>query len=301
MIVLNTISEAHEGLGLEKPTHPLISISNQKDLDFSAFSEGTKVRSEVYQIWLKEGGACRIGYGRNTYDFQDGTLAFSKPGQVLTSNETSAQKEVDGFLILFHPDLIRGSHLGQTIDEYTFFNYEVSEALHVSEQERAILEEIMLIMRNEIAQSIDKHSQHIIVSNLELFLGYCQRYYDRQFIVRANMNKDNISSFERVLLNFYQEEKWLDLGLPSVSYCASQLNMSPNYLSDLLKKETGQPAQSHIQEFIINKAKHKLLATNAPLKSIAHELGFEYSQHFSNMFKKKTGKTPSEFRSIHVS
>lgn len=301
MLVLNTISEVHDGLGLEKPTHPLISISKQNELDFSAFTEGTKVRTEVYQIWLKDGGACRLGYGRNTYDFQEGTLGFSKPGQVLTSYSTANHNEVDGFLVLFHPDLIRGSHLAETIESYSFFNYEVSEALHVSDQERATLEEIILIMCNEIKNSIDKHSQHIIVSNLELLLGYCHRYYDRQFIVRSNINKDLISSFERVLLNYYNEGKQLDKGVPSVSYCASQLNLSPNYLSDLLKKETGLPGQSHIQEFIINKAKNKLLATNDPLKSIAYELGFDYSQHFSNMFRKKTGMTPSEFRTIHVS
>lgn len=136
MLVLKTVSEAHQGLGLPRPKYPLISISNQRDLDFSAFLEGTKVRSDLYQIWMKEGSACQFGYGRNTCDFQEGTLAFSKPGQVMTSNETEGKKDVEGFLILFHPDLLRRSNLGKTIETYSFFNYEVSEALHVSEEEK---------------------------------------------------------------------------------------------------------------------------------------------------------------------
>lgn len=299
MIELNTISETHHGLGLPKPKHPLISITNQKDLDFSAFPEGTKVRSELYQIWLKEGSACQFGYGRNTYDFQEGTLAFSKPGQVLTSNETFEKRDVEGFLLLFHPDLIRGSHLGKTIQEYTFFNYEVSEALHVSEEERRTLEVIIDQMNGEIDKRIDQHSQSLIVSSLELILGYCRRFYDRQFIVRSNLNKDLISSFERKLSEYYKEGRALEIGLPTVAYCAEELNMSPNYLSDLLKKETGHSALFHIQDFVINKAKNQLLASNEPLKSIAYGLGFDYTQHFSNMFKKRTGMTPSEYRSVN--
>lgn len=299
MIVLNTIAEAHRGLGLPKPQHPLISISDQLALDFSAFPEGTKVRSELYQIWLKEGSACQFGYGRNTYDFQEGTLAFSKPGQVLTSNETGGKKDVEGFLILFHPDLIRRLHLGNTIEDYSFFNYEVSEALHVSDQERATLEEVVQKIRVEITNNIDQHSQTLIVSNLELLLGYCRRYYDRQFIVRSNLNKDLISKFETVLSEYYKEGKPLEIGLPNVMFCAEKLNMSSNYLSDLLKKETRNSAQYHIQDFVINKAKNRLLSSTEPLKSIAYDLGFEYSQHFSSMFKKKTGMTPSEYRSMN--
>lgn len=296
MLVLKTVSEAHQGLALPKPKHPLISISNQRDLDFSAFPEGTKVRSDLYQIWMKEGSACQFGYGRNTYDFQEGTLAFSKPGQVMTSNETEGKKDVEGFLILFHPDLLRRSNLGKTIEQYTFFNYEVSEALHVSEEEKRMLMALTDQIRGEIDQHIDQHSQSLIVSSLELFLGYCRRYYDRQFIVRSNLNKDLISRFEKELGVYYQEGKALEIGLPTVAYCAEALNMSANYLSDLLKKETGSSAQQHIQEFVINKAKNRLIASEDPLKSIAYDLGFEYSQHFSNMFKKRTGMTPSEYR-----
>jgi AraC-like DNA-binding protein len=299
MIELNTISEIHAGLGLPKPKHPLISITAQKDLDFSAFPDGTKVRSELFQIWLKEGAVCQFGYGRNTYDFQEGTLAFSKPGQVITSNETVEKLDVEGYLILFHPDLIRRSNLGKTISEYTFFNYEVSEALHVSDEERKTLELLIGQVNLEIDKSIDAHSQNLIVSTLELFLGYCRRYYDRQFIVRSNLNKDLISSFEKSLSEYYTEGKALEIGLPTVAFCAEELNMSPNYLSDLLKKETGSSAQYHIQDFVINKAKNRLLSSNEPLKMIAFDLGFEYSQHFSNMFKKRTGMTPSEFRTMN--
>lgn len=299
MIELNTISEIHEGLGLSKPKHPLISVTPQNELDFSAFPEGTKVRSELYQIWVKEGVDCKFGYGRNTYDFQDGTLAFSKPGQVMTSNETVGKNDAAGYLILFHPDLLRRSNLDKTISDYTFFDYEVSEALHVSEEERKTLGLLIDQISDEAEKSIDKHSQNLIVSTLELFLGYCRRYYDRQFIVRSNLNKDMISSFEKMLSSYYSEGKPLEVGLPTVAFCAEQLNMSSNYLSDLLKKETGKSAQYHIQDFVINKAKNKLLGSNDPLKSIAFDLGFEYSQHFSNMFKKRTGMTPSEFRTMN--
>ena len=299
MIELNTISEIHAALSLPKPKHPLISVTDQKDLDFSAFPTGTKVCSELYQIWLKEGSACKFGYGRNTYDFHEGTMAFSKPGQVITSNETSGKKNVEGFLILFHPDLIRRSNLGKTIQEYTFFNYEVSEALHVSNEERQTLELIVDQISGEIVKNIDQHSQRLIVSSLELVLGYCRRFYDRQFIVRSNLNKDFISSFERILSEYYKEGKALEIGIPTVAFCAEALNMSANYLSDLLKKETGNSAQFHIQDFVINKAKNRLLSSNEPLKSIAYDLGFEYSQHFSNMFKKKTGMTPSQYRGVN--
>lgn len=299
MINLNTISETHEGLGFPKPKHPLISVNAQRELDFSQFPEGTKVKSDLFQIWLKEGSECQFGYGRNTYDFQEGTLAFSKPGQVMISTATMEKSEAEGYLILFHPDLLRRSHLGATIESYSFFNYEVSEALHVSDEEKKLLIAQVEQIKNEIEQSIDEHSQSLIVSGLELFLNYCRRYYDRQFIVRSNLNKDLISLFEKELSNYYKGGKPLEVGLPTVSYCASRLNMSSNYLSDLLKRETGRSAQFHIHDFIINKAKNKLIASNDSLKSIAYDLGFEYSQHFSQLFKKRTGMTPSQYRKIN--
>ncbi|MFK8037268.1 MAG: helix-turn-helix domain-containing protein [Crocinitomicaceae bacterium] len=301
LLVLDSISKAHELLGLKKPTHPLISVVAQKDLDFSIVPKGMRVRIDLFQIWMKSGVECQIGYGRNTYDFDEGTLAFVKPGQVISSvgSEGQVKGEAEGYVVMFHPDLIRKSALSTIIDQYAFFNYEVHEALHISDAEKLILHDIIRKMQAEIGQNIDQHSQALIISNLELFLGYCTRYYDRQFYTRTNLNKDLITQFNDVLKDYYQTGKQSELGIPTVSFCAKELNMSANYLGDLLKKETGMNTQEHIQDFVVNKAKNKLLGTTDSLSEIAYGLGYEYPQHFSKVFKKKVGQTPSAYRQLN--
>jgi len=246
-------------------------------------------------------GCGNLFYGKNSYDYESGTLVFTAPGQVtLFEGEASADSSTNNdWTLAFHPDLIRNSNLANKIDSYSFFNYDVNEALHLSEDELHTIEDILKKIIREYSQNLDTHSQNLIVSNIELLLDYCTRYYDRQFYTRTNFNADFISKFERELKRFYQEDKINESGMPNVQYLANELNLSANYLSDLLKKETGKTAQEHIHLFIIEKAKNKLLNSESSISEIGYSLGFEYPQHFSNLFKSKTGYSPTEFRSLN--
>lgn len=297
--VIKTITDAHSALGLDKPKHPLISIIPAKDLNPGMLPPNLKIRVDLYLIWLKDGAECEIGYGRNSYDFREGTLAFMKAGQVLTNTGENNSEGSSGWVLMFHPDLIRKSELGNTIHNYTFFDYEVSEALHVSDDERSSLTEIANKIEQELSRNIDRHSQKLIVSNIELMLDYCTRYYDRQFYTRTNLNQDLVSKFESLLREYYEEDKQKENRIPTLNYCGVLLNMSPHYLSDLLKKETGKSGQEHIHTFVIERAKSALLSTTEQISQIAYDLGFEYPQHFSKLFKSKTGMSPAEYRSLN--
>jgi AraC-like DNA-binding protein len=248
---------------------------------------------------LKDGVSGSMGYGRNSYDFNDGVMVFTKPNQVISEGTKVISPEAKGWVLFFHPDLIRKSELGKNIDQYSYFSYEVDEALHLSDKEKETVTDIIRKIEIEYSQNIDKHSQKLIVSSLELLLDYCNRYYDRQFYVRTNYNQDLVSKFERFLKEYYQSEKPMQLGIPSVKFCGEQMNMSPNYLSDLLKKETGKNTKEHIYYFITNKAKNMLLGTTNSISEIAYDLGFEYPQHFSKVFKKRTGYSPAQYRRIN--
>ena len=204
-----------------------------------------------------------------------------------------------GWSIFIHPDLIRKSELGENIHQYSFFDYDVNEALHVSEKEKTSLTEIVYKIEREINQNLDRHSQNLIIHNLEAILKYCNRYYDRQFLTRTNYNKDFISHFEKYLNHYFSSNQLLEKGIPTVSECGKALNMSGHYLSDLLKIETGKTAKEHIHLKLIDKAKHKLLNSNLSVKSLAYDLGFEYPQHFSKLFKSKVGVSPSEYRTLN--
>ncbi|MEL6256065.1 MAG: helix-turn-helix domain-containing protein [Bacteroidota bacterium] len=298
LIHLNSISEVHRLLGFEKPEHPLLSIFRHKP-DYAKMTQDVRVTSSLYFIALKDGFRGSFAYGRNSYDFEEGTMIFMAPGQVMGSKEVEEESEARGWTLLFHPDLIRKSELGKTIDAYSFFDYEVNEALHVSDKEKQVLNDQVEKIQQEISSNIDKHSQRLIVTNLQLLLDYCTRYYDRQFYTRSNLNRDVFSRFEHLLKDYFRAEKQLSKGIPSVRFCSEELNMSANYLSDLLKKETGRNAQDHIHSFIIDKAKTQLLNSNEPVSQVAFGLGFEYSQHFSKMFKAKTGMSPREYRSLN--
>lgn len=298
LIHFNSISEVHRLMGFEKPEHPLISIFQHRP-DYAKIAKDARITSSLYFIALKEGFSGSFAYGRNSYDFEEGTMIFMAPGQVMGSKEVEEESEARGWTLLFHPDLIRKSELGQSIDNYSFFDYEVNEALHVSDKEKQVLNDQVDKIKDEIASNIDKHSQRLIVTNLQLLLDYCTRYYDRQFYTRTNLNRDVFSRFEHLLKEYFRAEKQLATGIPSVRFCSEELNMSANYLSDLLKKETGRNAQDHIHSFIIDKAKTLLLSSNEPVGQVAYGLGFEYSQHFSKMFKAKTGMSPREYRSVN--
>lgn len=299
IIEFHSISSALHAMGLDKPKHPLVAAFNHRDIKNGPRFAGKSIVSSFYIMEYKEGETSSFEYGRTTYDFEEGTLIFLAPGQVLTVNEWYERDTVNGWTLLFHPDLIRKSQLGQNIDTYSFFSYEANEALHISEEEKNIITGLRDKIVQEYSQNIDRQSQKLIVTSIELLLDYCTRYYNRQFYTRENLNKDIITRFESLLKSYYASNKPLEQGIPSVKYCGEALNMSPNYFSDLLKKETGRNAQDHIHLFVIEKAKTQLLNSVESISHIAYDLGFEYPQNFSKLFKKKTGLTPKAFRGVN--
>ncbi|MFY0674033.1 MAG: AraC family transcriptional regulator [Bacteroidia bacterium] len=293
---INSLSQAHSLLGLAEPKHPLISVNFDCDMSYDNSLVGRKITFDNYLIFFKEGVEGSIGYGRNSYDFENSTMVFIAPGQVMEMVDCSQLENSKGFSLTFHPDLIRKSSLGGRIDQYGFFSYESNEALHLSANERKDIEEIIGKIKREYEQNLDQHSQTLIVSNLELLLNYCMRFYDRQFYTRTNFNKDFVADFAMKLSTYFKSEEPSLTGIPSVKHFAAELNMSPNYLSDMLKKETGKSAKSHINDFMVNKAKNELLGTEKAINEIAYELGFEYPQGLNKLFKKETGMTPAEYR-----
>lgn len=299
--IINSISQAHQSMGLPAPKHPLVSVVQTKDFDTKLNFNGVKIINNLYQVTLKQLGCGNLMYGKNTYDYEQGTLVFTAPGQVTVfEGEMPSENDADtGWILAFHPDLIRKSGLADKMNHYSFFNYEVNEALHLSEEELATIEDLLDKIVKEYSQNLDKHSQNLIISNIELLLDYCTRFYDRQFYTRTNLNLDYVSKFEKLLKDYYEQNLLEEKGLPTVKQMAAALNFSSNYLSDLLKKETGKTAQEHIHLFVIEKAKNKLLNSNHSISEIGYALGFEYPQHFSNLFKSKTGMSPSQFRNLN--
>jgi AraC-like DNA-binding protein len=298
---INTISQAHQSVGLPPPKHPLVSVVKTADFRPAIDFRGLKVINNLYQITLKQLGCGNLTYGKNSYDYEEGTLVFISPGQVTSfDGEMPADDNAnEGWTLAFHPDLIRKSGLADKMSQYSFFNYEVNEALHLSEEELKTIEDLLDKIVREYSQNLDKHSQNLIISNIELLLDYCTRFYDRQFYTRSNMNLDYVSRFEKLLKRHYESTEDLAEGLPSVQNLAKELSFSPNYLSDLLKKETGKTAQEHIHLFVIERAKNALLNSGKSISEIGYSLGFEYPQHFSNLFKSKTGMSPSEYRNLN--
>ncbi len=296
---IESVSQAHQAMGLPNPKHPLVTVVQTKDFDTKLDFNGVKIINNLFQVTLKQLGCGNLFYGKNSYDYEQGTLVFTAPGQVtIMEGEMPVDDDTnEGWILAFHPDLIRKSTLSDKIDKYSFFRYDVNEALHLSEEELGTIEDILDKIVKEYSQNLDKHSQHLIVSNIELLLDYCTRFYDRQFYTRTNLNTDIISKFDRLLRAYYQAELFHELGIPNVQYFAKELNLSANYLSDLLKKETGKTTQEHIHIFLIERAKNTLLNSSQSISQVGYSLGFEYPQHFSNLFKSKTGMSPREFRS----
>jgi len=240
-----------------------------------------------------------LKYGRHLYDYQAGTLAFFAPGQVMEMQKPPAPYQPMGFGLVFHPDFLLGTTLGKRIDEYQFFDYETHEALHLSEDERSMILSSFQKIQFELNQPIDKHSKKLIAANIELFLDYCQRFYDRQFITRDNINKGLLAKFEQLLKDYFNSEQPHQIGIPAVSYFAQQLNLSANYFGDLIKKETGQSAKDYLQNKTIETAKKKMVETDKNINEISIELGFKYPQHFTRLFKQKVGITPNEYRNLN--
>ncbi len=299
IIELHHISDIAKLIPQWKPFHPLVAVIDFSKVD-EHIPEGIRLSSEFYSIMFKNYCANTMRYGRQTYDFQDGNLICIAPKQVITmDNEIEKKDDMVGWGLFFHPDLIRGTTLGAKMDDYTFFSYEVSEALHLSDKEKQNLHDCILKIETELQENIDDHSQKLIVSNIELLLNYCSRYYGRQFITRKNSNKDCVIKIEKWLKDYFKSTNIKEKGLPTVKHLADQVHLSPNYLSDLLKKETGMNAQDHIHYHLIEQAKNTLLNTNHSVSEIAYSLGFEYPQYFSKLFKQKTGSTPIEYRNLN--
>jgi AraC family transcriptional regulator, transcriptional activator of pobA len=280
----------------QKTLHPLVSVL---DNALSRPVQEARYISDLYIVFLKDVKCGDLRYGRNYYDYEEGTLVFIAPGQVFGFEDNGKMVQPTGWSLIFHPDLIRGTHLGKRINEYNFFSYDSNEALHVSDAEREIVLECFRKIRYELAHAIDKHSRTLIVSNIELFLNYCVRFYDRQFVTREHVNKDVLSKFESLLNDYLHSDKPQTLGLPSVTYCAAQMNLSAKYFGDLIKREIGKPAQEYIHLKLIEAAKEKIFDTSKSISGVAYELGFKYPAHFTRMFKQHVGYSPYEYRMLN--
>lgn len=297
---IETISELNQLFNQEKPRHPLVSIIDFTRAEIKA-QEGVLLTAGFYSVMFKNYCVGDVKYGRKQIDFQEGTLFCIAPRQAITIDaEREEPDERMGWGLFFHPDLIRGTSLATKLKEYSFFSYEVSEALHLSDKEKQILGTCIQTIEQELSENIDRHSQTLLVSTIELLLNYCSRYYDRQFITRRSANSDLLVKFDQVLKAYFNDKQLPAKGLPTVSYLAQKLALSAHYLGDLLKKETGKSAQDHIHAYLIEEAKTNLLGTQASVSEIAYQLGFEYPQYFSKLFKAKTGMTPAAYRSTRI-
>ena len=286
-------------LGYEKPKHPLITIIDYSKIVAKSEHYGVKIVTDFYIISLKSPSPKSLQYGRQYYDFEEGTMMFMSPEQVFSVGDFSEQTQYQGWGLYFHKDLIANSSLLKKIRDYNFFSYAVSEALHISDEEKKTLTELIKTIVNECKSNLDQFSQGVIVTAIEQLLNYSERFYGRQFLTRQKLNTDLISKFERLVTDYFQSKLLIDNGLPTVDYFADKLNLSAGYLTDLLKKETGKTTKEYLQIEVIEKAKYKLLNSNDTVGEIAYTLGFEYPQYFNRLFKQKTGLTPIEYRQLN--
>jgi len=288
--------DAYNAFNNHKTLHPLVGV-----IDFSKAHKrtGSKMHFELYCIFLKDVVCGDLKYGRHYYDYQEGTLVFIAPGQVVDVADKTTVYQPMGHALVFHPDLLHGTSLAKSIRDYTFFSYHTNEALHLSAKERQLVLDLFSKIETELQHPVDKHSKKLIASNIELFLNYCERFYDRQFITREDVNKGILEKFEELLNSYFSSDKPLEIGLPSVAYCAGELNLSANYFGDLIKKETGKSAQEYIQNKIIDVAKNEVFDTHKTINEIAFEMGFKYPQHFTRLFKQRVGYTPNAYRNLN--
>ena len=293
-INIHSIADLHQYYGLESPKHPMVTVINlknikRKDLDFAHHFYHLDLYTVVYKKFHG-----KLKYGRSDYDFQEGALMFTAPDQVM---QPSSDTEIDeGWFLAFHPDFIYGSELGKKIRNYTFFDYGSNEALHVSDEEKKTLATIISTIQTEYSKNIDRHTQGLILNNIELLLNYCDRFYERQFFTRSKVSNDILQDFEHLLNQYFNDENLIDKGIPEVKYFAEKLHLSSNYLSDLLTKYSGKTTIEHVHLKLVDKAKNLLLGTSKSISEIAYELGFEHPSHFTKIFKTKTGESPRAFR-----
>lgn len=296
LLNIETVTEYNDMLGVET-LHPLVSV-----IDLSKAHPMRHLRHtfSFYVVFLKDEKNCDLLYGRRHYDYQKGSVVCLAPGQVIGIEDTGQEFQPRGYALCFHPDLIRGTNLGRNIREYTFFSYEVNEALHLSERERKIFIDCLTMIQEELQHDIDRMSKRLIANSIELLLNYCLRFYARQFITRQDANRDILTRFETLLDQYFTGDNAIRKGLPTVKYCAGELCLSTNYFGDLIKKETGRTALEYIQNKIIGLAKEQLLIPAYSVSQVAYNLGFQYPQHFTRVFKKATGMTPNEYRTKQV-
>lgn len=288
-----SLSDFHRVLGLPMPLHPMISFVELKNVKVLESEISDSFTINFYKILFKENICKQAKYGQNYYDFGEGGLIFTAPNQIFENPKNNGSS---GYALLIHPDFLLSYPLARKIKQFGFFSYAVNEALHLSDKEKATLLSIFKNIDDELQSRIDDFSQDVIISQIETLLNYSNRFYKRQFITRKAINNDLLEKMEAILDDYFNNEKSLSKGIPTVQFLSTQLNLSPSYLSDMLRTLTGQTAQQHIQNKLIEKAKEKLSTTNLSISEIAYELGFEYSQSFSRLFKTKTNQSPLEFR-----
>lgn len=294
LIKMDTVEEYNKLFGLET-LHPLVNVIDLSEA--TRFPTRFTINYGIYALFLKETKCGDIRYGRQVYDYQEGTITSFAPGQVSEVEMLEGMKPIARGIV-FHPDLIKGTSLGQEIRSYSFFSYNSAEALHLSDEEKSIILDCLAKIKMELTHPIDKLSKRLIARNIQLLLDYCMRFYNRQFVTREKSNKDVLTRFEALLDDYFQSGKSHANGLPTVRYFADKVFLSPNYFGDLVKKETGKNPQEYIQSKIIDTAKDLLADTEKTVNQIADELGFQYSQHFNRMFKKVAGYTPGEYRKL---
>ncbi|MCX2486349.1 helix-turn-helix domain-containing protein [Pedobacter sp. MR2016-24] len=292
-IHFETISQLHQALGIAKPKHPLFSITRFEDFPPLENTQRVKLIADFYQITLKKECPCKMQYGQTMFDFDEGIISCFAPKQIyIIDKEFTLAKS--GWQLSIHPDFLRTYGLSLKMKDFGFFDYEISEALILSDDEQRSIESILGQIEKEYLSPIDNFSQDVIIAHLDVVLSYCNRFYNRQFVTRKTNNSEMLSKVEKIL-NVYAEHKG-SKGLPTASYLAAELNLSPKYLSDCLKQLTGNTTQQLIQEKLMEQAKELLTSTELSISEIAYQLGFGYSQSFNKLFKNKTSQTPLEFR-----
>lgn len=300
VLQIDTVGD-YLNLRKQEVLHPLVGIVdfenvNKEDYenkDYDAF------HYNCYAVFLKDAKGCKMQYGGKPYDYDEGTIVFMAPGQTIELSGFDPDYVPKGYAILFHPDLLTGTELGKKLHSYSFFSYSSNEALHLSAKERKVILSLLEKIQFELEQNLDKHSKKLIVANIELFLDYCTRFYDRQFITREVENLGSLEKFDNLLSHYFSSDEPQKHGTPTVGYFADRLHLSPNYFGDLVKKETGKSAQEYIQNKLIEVAKERVFDPSKSLSEIAYELGFKYPQHFTRLFKQRVGHSPSEFRNLN--
>lgn len=292
VIILESVQDYNRILGTET-LHSLVGVIDMSELRAIPHC---CIQFGFYCVFFKELDCGTMLYGRSKYDYQEGTMIFISPGQIAGINDGGETLNPKGWILMFHPDLLYGTPLAKLMKDYTFFSYSSNEALHMSEREKQIILNCFRDIRNELEHPVDKHTRHIVASNIETMLNHCVRFYDRQFVSREITNHNIIDRFQKILQDYLDSGMSKTLGLPTVQYCADKVCLSPNYFGDLIKKETGKTATEHIQLAVISMVKGQLVETDKTISEIAYDLGFNYPHHLSRTFKKIVGITPNEFR-----